>query len=356
MSIRLKGCFPYDSRSPRERKCFPGLPGGGTGRHPGGRKCSVAGTKLPGGIFRHTRIGSAATGKPRISNGFRRCFEWHAFRNDERRDGTAAKIATGREGRGSPGMKTQIGIATTENKAIALPRAEGFPSFRTHAEFSGWHHLVGSALSLLMRAQHALAEAEQTIGAQKERIRQLEQLATSDELTGLKNRRGFFERFTADLDRCNRGFNEGGMLLLIDLDDFKHVNDKYGHAAGDSCLRLIARVLFNQMRTMDVVARLGGDEFIVLMPDTCCKKAANRIADLRLQLNNLSMAWYGEEIPVRASIGVRDYKRGDTAEQIFDAADAAMYESKAGRKDAGKQDGAGKNARSACALLKEAAL
>src|SRR5690606_4208354 len=126
--------------------------------------------------------------------------------------------------------------------------------------------------------------------------------------------------------------SEGGLLILIDLDNFKAINDTYGHQAGDAALKLVAATLSADIRLMDTAARLGGDEFVLLLANTDRIKAAARARDLIGRLNALSLIWLGAEIPVRASLGLREYTSGDTAERIFGDADTAMYESKLGNK------------------------
>lgn len=188
------------------------------------------------------------------------------------------------------------------------------------------------ALALLKQAERSLAAAQDRIRAQEERIAHLEAIATTDELTGLQNRRGFFAQFHKELDRTNRRMSAGGLLILIDLDNFKAINDTYGHQAGDAALKLVAATLSADIRAMDTAARLGGDEFVLLLANTDRTKAAARARDLIGQLNSLSLVWFGAEIPVRASLGLREYTKGDTAERIFGDADSAMYESKLGNK------------------------
>lgn len=187
-------------------------------------------------------------------------------------------------------------------------------------------------LSLLRQAEKSLQAAQERIREQEERIQQLEQIATTDELTGLNNRRGFFAQFYKELDRTTRGQSAGGLLILIDLDNFKAINDTYGHQAGDAALKLVASTLAADIRLMDTAGRLGGDEFVLLLTNTDRTKAAGRARDLVGRLNALSLVWMGMEIPVRASLGLREYTQGDTAERIFGDADTAMYECKLGNK------------------------
>jgi len=191
---------------------------------------------------------------------------------------------------------------------------------------------LSATVALLKYAHKMIARAEETIKLQESRISHLEALAITDELSGLKNRRGFFEAFTKEIDRCERGLSKGGLLILIDLDNFKTINDRHGHLAGDACLRLMARMLGSETRIMDTAARLGGDEFVLLLSDTGKEQAAGRAQQLAWQLNQLSLVWNGEEIPVRASLGLRTYGAGDTANKIFNAADISLYANKRQRK------------------------
>ena len=185
---------------------------------------------------------------------------------------------------------------------------------------------------LLKAAYEMLAQAERQIETKDRRIADLESVLTIDELTGLTNRRGFYEAFEREIDHTNRGNNEGGLLIMIDLDQFKTVNDTFGHLAGDEALRTVAAFLQGTIRNMDVAARLGGDEFIVLMPNTSIKKATKRAQKLRDDLNGLSFKWDGEMIDIRGSLGLQEYKTGDTIYTIIEQADKGMYRSKEGKK------------------------
>ncbi len=196
------------------------------------------------------------------------------------------------------------------------------------ADQDGVRQYIALTAQLLQKAQHILDDADQTIQKQQRRIRRLEELSTTDELTNLRNRRGLYNDFRSEMDRCERGISEGGLLLMIDLDNFKPINDTFGHSAGDACLRLVGRFLQDAVRPMDVVSRLGGDEFAILMCNTTKNKVLKRAQDLIAQINKLSLAWDGHEIPVRASIGMAEYHSGEAVEAVFDRADLDMYADK----------------------------
>jgi diguanylate cyclase (GGDEF)-like protein len=173
-----------------------------------------------------------------------------------------------------------------------------------------------------------LKQAQKIIGDSEKRIQELERLSMTDELTGIMNRRGFLKNFTRELDRVNRDQSEGGLLVMIDLDNFKAINDSYGHEAGDMALKVVASTLANDIRLMDIVARMGGDEFVISFANTNRKAALERAQFLIKKLNNLAFVWHGEEVQIRASLGLREYKKGCKAHKIFSDADKNMYENK----------------------------
>ncbi len=185
---------------------------------------------------------------------------------------------------------------------------------------------------LLKAAYRAIARSEKTIAAQAQRIESLESLLTTDELTGITNRRGFFQALSREMDRVNRDLNEGGLLIMIDLDHFKAINDTHGHQAGDACLKAVADFLMGEVRAMDTAARLGGDEFILLFPRTNREKAMKRAQNMALRLNALKVEWNGLSFPIKASVGLRNFVAGDRIEDILESADLDMYEQKQERK------------------------
>jgi diguanylate cyclase (GGDEF)-like protein len=210
-----------------------------------------------------------------------------------------------------------------------LSAAKGIPDV-TALEADGWTRKISVVLAHLNLAHKQLGAAEAALAAQQNRIALLEDLATTDDLTGLKNRRGFYEGFTRELECCERGISKGGLIVMIDLDNFKTVNDTFGHQAGDAVLKLVGKTLQNEIRKMDIAARLGGDEFVLLLSNTT--QAATRAQVIGWHLNNLSLAWDGNIIPVRASVGLKSFGAGDTAETVLRAADGTLYATKFERK------------------------
>jgi diguanylate cyclase (GGDEF)-like protein len=151
-------------------------------------------------------------------------------------------------------------------------------------------------------------------------------MAYHDALTGLPNLQLFRDRLTQGLHYAQR--HEGGLALLyLDLDGFKPVNDRYGHAAGDAVLQEIARRVSGLLRKSDTVARLGGDEFAVILtgsPDT-----AGLVAEKCREAICLPIRFEGHDISVGVSIGIACFPGdGASEEELLRKADGAMYEAK----------------------------
>jgi len=188
--------------------------------------------------------------------------------------------------------------------------------------------------TVVVKALEYAAEAEQRIATLNARVRTLESLAKTDELTGLLNRRGFYDTVRRELQTSAR-HQETGVLAYIDLDDFKPINDTLGHAAGDEVLRTVGRQLGTNIRATDFAARLGGDEFAVLFVRADHIPARDRARSMLEELNNLRVTWQRKKIPVHASMGLANYT-GDTAfEELLAQSDRAMYREK--RKESEKR-------------------
>ena len=185
---------------------------------------------------------------------------------------------------------------------------------------------LGPLLDALLDAAAAM---EQQLIDQRTRIDQLECLSITDELTGLLNRRGFHIEIDRALARARRN-DERGLLVICDLDQFKSVNDRFGHLAGDFVLRSVGQALRGCTRSSDYLARLGGDEFAVLMTDTQPHRAIRLAHKLSDRINGLVVTWQNIEIPVAASLGAQPYNKDITAARLHALADNAMYECKRG--------------------------
>jgi len=148
--------------------------------------------------------------------------------------------------------------------------------------------------------------------------------ATTDPVTDLVNHRAFHEQLRAEVGRARR-YGRRASLVLLDLDEFKGVNDREGHQAGDELIRAVARTLAGLVRETEVVARLGGDEFAVLLPETGAAGAAATAERMRRAIERLPTA---RAHGVTASAGVADLEQADSAGDLVRLADGALYWSK----------------------------
>lgn len=192
-----------------------------------------------------------------------------------------------------------------------------------HPEARNYRRLLEEALASADEARRDLAEAQR-------RIAVLEHQARTDPVTGLLNRRGFEIALETALARVRR-FGEKGVLVAVDLDGFKQVNDTFGHQAGDLVLTTVATCLIRHTRNTDSVARLGGDEFAILLTDADAAGAKQRVKILDRLLNYTSVPWHGDKIPVHASFGAVPYGPKHAPETLLADADAAMYARKRSR-------------------------
>ncbi|HKQ30899.1 MAG TPA: GGDEF domain-containing protein, partial [Burkholderiales bacterium] len=158
-------------------------------------------------------------------------------------------------------------------------------------------------------------------------------MAETDALTGLHNRRKLDQRLREEIQRSQRS-HQPLALVLLDLDHFKGINDTYGHSAGDAVLRALATTFRREIRDIDLVARVGGEEFMFLFPDTD-PELAQRVAErIRRALTVLTVTVPGEEkLHVTGSFGIACFPlHANNAESLVANADRALYAAKqAGR-------------------------
>jgi len=181
-------------------------------------------------------------------------------------------------------------------------------------------------------AQERLQRTEREIEALQIELRQLRGLVHVDHLTGMLNRRGLELSYKRESARADRANSQLGVALL-DIDDFKHLNDRHGHQAGDAALVHIADVIRRTVRPSDVVVRFGGEEFLFLLPDSEMAHAARALHRLQLDLNRHPLVYRGSDIPISFSAGVAVRHRGQSRDAVIAAADRALYAAKR----AGKQ-------------------
>jgi diguanylate cyclase len=223
-----------------------------------------------------------------------------------------------------------------------------------HARLSGYSERIGSASNIdelgdvmeqvlrEMRAAQddALASRDRMVAVHKEvqeaedRIRMLEaelqhmsELVREDQLTGSLNRRGLddvFERESARADRRNTPL----CAAILDLDNFKKLNDTYGHLAGDGALKHLVKVVRDTLRSMDVIARFGGEEFVILMPETEVDAAAAAMVRVQRELTRHFFMHDNEKMLITFSCGVALRYPNEDQASLVARADRAMYQAK----------------------------
>ena len=164
----------------------------------------------------------------------------------------------------------------------------------------------------------------------KDRIEMLEELKTlaiTDGLTKLYNSRHFYNQLELEIERLKR-YKHPLSLLMLDIDDFKAYNDKYGHIEGDKVLMIIGKIIQSCLRTMDSGYRYGGEEFTVLLPETNSKQAKLVATRIKNELSNNVIKANGDENNITVSIGLTEYNYDEDIKNFIKRADMAMYESK----------------------------
>ncbi len=157
-----------------------------------------------------------------------------------------------------------------------------------------------------------------------------ERVAMTDGLTGLHNRRWLSDSFKRQMHRCELD-KLPCTVIMLDIDHFKEVNDRYGHIAGDRILCRVAQALLNTMRPADLIARYGGEEFALCLPDTSIKDSKLISERLRIAITNTTATFEeGKPLPaVTVSLGISQMQPGQTLDSLISAADSALYRAKA---------------------------
>jgi len=156
---------------------------------------------------------------------------------------------------------------------------------------------------------------------------QVQHLSETDSLTGLYNRRKFFEELAREVERVSR-YESPLSLIMLDIDHFKQVNDKYGHQMGDEVLRTLADVLRANTRKTDMVARYGGEEFIIMLPETPLKGSQGVADRILSEVAKAAVLGAAMEINFTVSLGLAYFTQGDTVDSLVARTDQALYTAK----------------------------
>ncbi len=175
-------------------------------------------------------------------------------------------------------------------------------------------------------------ELENYVNRLKEEKDKFEEMAYTDPLTGLSNRR-FFMKEAEHFFQYAQRYGEPVSLMMIDIDDFKKINDTYGHDVGDLVIKRLADVIRNNTRRSDIPARFGGEEFIILLPTTDVEGAVLVAERIRKEFKSSGVPLNGETVITTVSIGVASMSEGDSLEDLIKKADEALYRAKRTGKD-----------------------
>ncbi len=224
-------------------------------------------------------------------------------------DNASRELLEGLAKRHQPYRELEFWTRTKMGERVCL-RLSGIPVFDKDGNFSGYR---GAATN---------------ITASKIDRENMLRLATTDHLTGLLNRNRFMEELEHTI-ALSRRHNTEGVVLFIDLDRFKVVNDTHGHEAGDLVIKDFSSVLKKSVRSTDIISRIAGDEFAVIMHNVDIKKAAEKVSELIACVNKMRVDYKGTNLQVTISVGMAGYPQaGKDASQILTSADLAMYKAK----------------------------
>ena len=246
-------------------------------------------------------------------------------------------------------LRTILAIATIWNLArlVVLARTDGQvntflaggPAFAVMVAIGGILQILINAFQfrleseatrdeLLRHASRLQAKRDALQATVTERTAELTQLATTDSLTGLANRRHFMEQGWREIERARR-YRQPLALMLIDIDHFKEINDRHGHPVGDRVLQLVALACQSSARNADLPGRIGGEEFALLMPETGMVSAQLAAERMRRAVAAVDFGAAGLAQAVTASVGLAVLEDSDaTLERLLARADKALYQAK----------------------------
>jgi diguanylate cyclase len=186
----------------------------------------------------------------------------------------------------------------------------------------------------MLRSRDELLEARQQAQNAEQRVHELEGelervsgQVREDQLTGALNRRGMEDAMEREIARAKRS-KKPLCVAVLDVDNFKRLNDTHGHSAGDAALVHLAKVIKHTVRPTDVIARFGGEEFVIILTETGQGEAVKVVQRLQRELTRRFFLHNNERLLITFSAGVAEYRQGDSDESLFQRADKAMYQAK----------------------------
>ncbi len=179
----------------------------------------------------------------------------------------------------------------------------------------------------ILAARKDVEDAETRIHNLEAKLEQMSELVREDQLTGSLNRRGLEDVFERELARSERR-DSPLCIAMLDLDDFKKINDNYGHTAGDEALIHLVRVIKETLRTMDIIARFGGEEFLIVLPDTPMEEAIQTVTRLQRELTKQIFMHNHTRLLMTFSAGIALRKEKEDQQSMIKRADTALYQAK----------------------------
>ena len=226
-----------------------------------------------------------------------------------------ARTASAKSASGPSLATAQVASVTDTSSILGIPQSELTPRVR-------------EAIMSLMAEVDTLRKE---LTHNRQRLTELEEIADLDVMLPVLNRRAFMRELTRIISFAER-YQVQASMIYIDLDNFKEINDRYGHAAGDAVLRQVSNTIEQNIRTSDALGRLGGDEFGVILAQANAEQAIQKGSALVDLISKRPVKWEGESIGVTVSHGVYAFEHGMNADDAVANADKAMYENKALRK------------------------
>jgi diguanylate cyclase len=251
---------------------------------------------------------------------------------DQAKDAMKTMIATFVERIGTLASGTAEYHDRLNRHAQRIERAESLAELSTLVvevmeDTRGVQTELGRSRLELVQAQRTVVEHEARARRLQEELSALSSRLNEDYLTQLLNRRGLSRAFQAESNRADRA-DRSICVAVLDIDHFKHLNDRLGHAAGDQALVHLARVVRDSLRPSDAIARWGGEEFVILLPDTGVAEAMRTMMRVQRALTRRYFLHNHDRVLITFSAGVAERHAGESQEDVIARADRALYRAK----------------------------
>lgn len=192
------------------------------------------------------------------------------------------------------------------------------------------HKLIENESSIIKEISFLITSYNDMLKKLNAQIKTNKEISYIDTLTQIKNRKAYNEKIEESVSLYKR-YKNSFSIALLDIDDFKKINDTYGHSAGDIVLQDIAKLLVSTTRSNDMIFRIGGEEFIIIFPNTALDDSKNSAEEIRKKIKNSLTVTNNDTITV--SIGITEINDNDSVDSLFQRIDTFLYDSKKHGKD-----------------------